>query len=136
MTEAPTRLTCQLCGRSAAELAPSAYLGAVCCERCAGEASAANAIRGGLQPRARRPKPAPEAAYALLVRRVWRRIEERTGWPPAYLARDRIGVLCPVGCGGTLAIRFVDPASGPEVDLPDAGCSGGCTVEQITEALL
>jgi hypothetical protein len=75
--------------------------------------------------------------YPWLVRRTWRRLEQRTGWPPAYLNRDHIGSYCPVGCGGTVAVQFLD--SPPRLRFESARgedcCSSGCPAARISEAL-
>lgn len=81
----------------------------------------------------------PDDRYALLVRSVWQAIERKTGWPPCYLSRDRIGGYCPVGCGGTLAVQFLDSPPRAQfetyVGAADDRCSFGCTAQQIFKAL-
>jgi hypothetical protein len=50
-----------------------------------------------------------QGSYAWVVRSVWEALERRTGYPPCPLpGRNMIGAYCPVGCGGTLAITFLD----------------------------
>jgi hypothetical protein len=62
--------------------------------------------------------------------------------PPCYLDRNHIGAYCPVGCGGTLAIGFLDPPSGPEavvethIGAGNGHCSRGCDPKRILGALL
>ena len=86
--------------------------------------------------------PAPfmdalEGSYAWLVRRVWRRIEDRTGLPPVYLTRDRIGGYCPTRCGGIVAVQFLDnpPRMRFESLRGEDVCSTGCPAARINEAL-
>lgn len=48
-------------------------------------------------------------SYAWLVSHVWEALERRTGYAPCPLpGRNVFGAYCPVGCGGTLAITFMD----------------------------
>ena len=43
----------------------------------------------------------------------------------------RLGAYCPVGCGGTLLVQFLDRP--PRLRL--TSCSNGCTDREIYEAL-
>lgn len=82
--------------------------------------------------------------YAWLVRRVWRGLEGRTGYPPVMLPGvGRLGSYCPIsGCSGTILVEFLDGP--PRVrfsgltweggQLHDQ-CSHGCTADEIVEAL-
>jgi hypothetical protein len=71
---------------------------------------------------------------------VWQAIERTTGHKPAYLSRDWIGADCPVGCGGTVAVQFLDNppririAATTDYDRPDQ-CSRGCPGDRIFKAL-
>lgn len=51
----------------------------------------------------------PPGTYAWLVERVRTAIERRTGYPPCLLPGvGQLGAYCPVGCGGTVKITFLD----------------------------
>jgi hypothetical protein len=61
------------------------------------------------------------------------------GMPIFHLGGGRIAAYCPVRCGGTLAIQFIETIDGPEAIVQDGDqtghCSMGCTAEQIMAAL-
>ena len=94
----------------------------------------------------RPPKPPPPhkdwpGGYAWFVGKVWTGLQARTpDMPVFHLEASRIAAYCPVGCGGVLAIRFIDTRDGPEAIVESSAgvgfCSMGCTAERIMGALL
>lgn len=79
----------------------------------------------------------PSAAYTAWVHRLWDRLEQRTGHPVHYMARNRIACYCP-SCGvGTLSVTFQDnPARASVSGAGRRGyCTEGCTEAEVLEAL-
>ena len=97
--------------------------------------------------RRRRPPPATATpppqpgTYQWFVRSVWAALEDRTQMPVFLIGRGRLAAYCPVRCGGTLAIQFVDTVHGPDAIVSsnhgaDVGrCSMGCPGDLIMAAL-
>jgi hypothetical protein len=127
---------CEKCGATG-EVHYSCAAGAVTCLDCHAKVAppmSAKARRWKAPPP---PKPAPAPApgtYAWLVRRVWRALEQRTGFAPIYPSVGRLDSFCPVCLAGTVTVLFIDPPHGP-AELELAPCSIGCTPEQIRAAL-
>jgi hypothetical protein len=74
-------------------------------------------------------------SYAKLVRRVWRRLEERTGMAPLYPERHRLDSFCPVCRTGTISVHFIDPPN-RSAEIEVQPCTLGCPEQDIYEALL
>jgi hypothetical protein len=150
---------CSKCGRAGVEPQASVATGEVTCLRCylgaqraeplgmaspcpgCGEPRGARYVHQGRAlcwpcwsrrnpaPRRHRPKP---TAYARLVDRVWAALEARGTVLPLCDGSGMVLGYCP-SCGiGTIAIRIVD-VTPPQLDLD--GCSDGCTVEQLKQAI-
>lgn len=103
----------------------------------------------------------PSDEYTAFVHRVWDRLEEATGRAPDYLDASSIASYCPACLEGTLRTRFYEHPqpravfSSQRRDTSEhsieylievermltllgeetGGCSNGCTVSEITEAL-
>ena len=78
--------------------------------------------------------------YEVLVRRVWRVVEERTGWQPWLLGAGQLASYCPACLTGTVLFTFVDLQSGPRCKVSShqqglGHCSMGCTHDQVMEVI-
>jgi len=133
---------CPLCGVRAEELHDSVAAGARCCERC--HVLAAPAPPREVRRRSPPPQPAappPQTGtYAWFVRSVWAALEDRTQHPVFLIGRGQLAAYCPVRCGGTLAIKFVDTKPPEAIITSDRGtvvgcCSMGCPADVIMAAL-